>query len=280
MSQPLPPPSRKRPLWVNAVRLFGFGAGTYLLVVLVMKCFETTLIHMPQGADSWTRKPERVDDVTFTATDGNTIHAWWVPPPPGSRRVLLYCHGNGGNLSHRGSRLTEFQTRFGCGVLMHDYPGYGRSTGWPTEAACHAATDAAFAWLTDTKGFSPGEVVLFGESLGGGVASELATKHPFRGLVMCFTYTTIPDAAAHRYPWLPCHLVMSARFESVNKLPRVKCPVVVMHGTRDAVIPYWQGEALFVAAPEPKAFVRLEGATHCEWTHDERCWQAVRELVR
>ena len=89
-------------------------------------------------------------------------------------------------------------------VIAPEYPGYGKSGGWPVEAACHAATDAAFAWLTDAKGFAPGEVVLFGESLGGGVASKLATEHPVRGLVMCCTYTTMPDAAAHRYWWLPC----------------------------------------------------------------------------
>jgi pimeloyl-ACP methyl ester carboxylesterase len=275
-----PPPPRKRPFWVKTLRMLGVVTGTYLLVVLVTKCFETTLIHMPSGPDSWNRQPERVEDATFTSSDGNTIHAWWLPPPDGSRRVLLYCHGKGGNLSHRGKMLTEFQTRLGCGVLVFDYPGYGKSTGWPVEAACHAATDAAFAWLTETKGYAPGEVLLFGESLGGGVASELATKRPVRGLVLSGTYTSLPDAAAYRYPWLPCHLVMSARFESVKKLPNVTCPVLVMHGTEDRTIPYWQGEALFAAANQPKEFIRLDGAGHCEWTHDERCWQAVRALVK
>ena len=275
-----PPPPRRRPFWVKVLRMLGIVTGTYLLVVLVMKCFETTLIHMPQGADSWSRPPERVEDATFTAADGNAIHAWWLPPPEGARRVVLYCHGNGGNLSHRGKMLTEFQKQVDCGVLIFDYPGYGKSSGWPVEAACHAATDAAFAWLTESKGYAPGEVVLFGESLGGGVASELATKHPVRGLVMCCTYSSVPDAAAHRYPWLPCHLVMSARFESVNKLPRVNCPVVVMHGTEDRTIPFWQGEALFAAANEPKEFIRLDGCGHCEWTHDEQCWQGVRKLVK
>ena len=274
-----PPPPPERPFWVKALRMLALVTGTYLLVVLVMKCFETTLIHMPQGADSWSRTPERVEDATFASADGNTIHAWWLPPPDGSRRVLLYCHGNGGNLSHRGAMLTEFQKRLGCGVLVFDYPGYGKSTGWPVEAGCHAATDAAFGWLT-AKGFRPEEVVLFGESLGGGVASELATKHAVRGLVMCCTYSSVPDAAAHRYPWLPCHLVMSAKFESVKKLPNVTCPVVVIHGTDDRTIPYRQGEVLFAVANEPKEFVSLGGCGHCEWTHDERCWQAVRGLLR
>jgi hypothetical protein len=264
---------------VKVARLLGFATGAYLVVVVVMKCFETTLIHMPQGADSWSKKPDRAEDVTFRSADGQNIHAWWLPPPASSRRVLMYCHGNGGNLSHRGRIIEEFQAKLGCGVLIYDYPGYGKSTGQPIEAACHASTDAAFAWLL-TQGFSPGEVVLFGESMGGGVASELATKHAVRGLVMCYTYTSIPDAAAHRYPWLPCHAMMSAQFESVKKLPRVSCPVVVMHGTADRTIPYWQGEALYAAANEPKQFIGLDGAPHCEWRHDERCWQAVRGLFR
>lgn len=274
-----PPPPRRRPFWVKAIRLLGFVTGVYLLVVLVAKCFETTLIHMPSGPDSWSRKPDPVEDITCTSADGNTIHAWWLPPPDGTRRVLLYCHGNGGNLSHRGAMLTEFHNKLGCGVLLFDYPGYGKSTGWPTEAPCHAATDAAFEWLLG-KGFAPDELVLFGESLGGGVASELATKHPVRGLVLCGTYTTIRDAAAHRYPWLPCHAVMSATFDSKAKLSRVNCPVVVMHGTADRTIPFWQGEALFAAANEPKEFVRLDDCGHCEWAHDLRCWQAVARLLR
>lgn len=281
MSQPPPPPARKRPLWVKALRLLGFVAGTYLLVVLVMKCFETTLIHMPSGPESWSPPPtDRFRDVTADAADGNRIHMWWLPPPEGNpRRVLLYCHGNGGNLSHRGPTMAEMQKQLGCGVLVFDYPGYGRSTGWPAEAACHAATDAAFGWLTETQGYAAEEIVLFGESLGGGVASELATKHPVRGLVLCCTYTTIQDAAAYRYPWLPCHLAMSNRYDTVGKLPRVNCPVLVMHGTEDRTIPYRQGEALFAAANEPKRFIKLEGAGHCECCTDE-AWAAVRELVR
>ena len=138
---------------------------------------------------------------------------------------------------------------------------------------------AAFAWLTNTQGYKPDEVVLFGESLGGGVASDLATKHPVKGLVLCGTYTTIRDAAAYRYPWVPCHLVMSATFDSRSKLPQVHCPVLVMHGTDDRTIPYWQGEALYAAANEPKRFIRLEGCGHCEWCRDDT-WAAVRELVR
>lgn len=278
MSLQPPPPPRNRPFWVKALRMLGFVIGTYLAVVLVAKCFETRLIHMPSDSADWSPNPALVEDVTFPSADGNTIHAWWLPPPAGSRRVVLYCHGKAGNLSHRGGLMQEFQKQLGCGVLQFDYPGYGKSTGWPVEEACHAATDAAFDWLT-AKGFAPGEVVLFGESLGGGVASELATKQPVRGLVMCCTYTTIRDAAAHRFFWLPCHQVMSARFDSLGNMPRVNCPVVVIHGTADDTIPCGQGEALFEAANEPKRLVRLEGARHCQWCYPES-WQAVRELLR
>jgi hypothetical protein len=175
--------------------------------------------------------------------------------------------------------MVEMQKQLGCGVLVFDYPGYGKSSGWPTEASCHAATAAAFGWLTKTKGYAVGEVVLFGESLGGGVASELATKQPVKGLVMCCTYTSVPDAAAYRYPWLPCHLVMSAKFDSRSKLPQVHCPVLVMHGTDDRTIPYWQGEELFATANEPKRFIRIDGCGHCEWCNAET-WAAVGELLQ
>lgn len=278
---PQPPSKRKRPLWVAALRLVALAAALYLLVCVAAKLNEVTLVHSPRsGPDEWSPPPTPdIADVTFTAPDGNSIHAWWLPPPGGTKRVILYCHGKGGNLSHRGGVMADLQTQLGCGVLQFDYPGYGKSGGWPTEEACYAAAEAAMAWLADVKGVPAGEVVLFGESLGGGVASELAVRHPVRGLALVFTFTTLPDAAAHRFPFLPCHLLMSTRFDSVGKLPLVSCPVVVVHGTADDRIPYPQAEALFAAANEPKRLVRLDGAGHCEWL-DPEVWAALRELVR
>lgn len=267
-------------MWLSVFRVLCVLAGSYLLVVLVIKCFETTLIHMPSGPDNWSTKPDGVEDVTIATADGNVIHAWWLPPTEtGLNTVLLYAHGKGGNLSHRGAMMVEFQKQLGCGVLQFDYPGYGRSTGWPTEQACHTATNAAFAWLIAQKGYEPGDVMLFGESLGGGVAAELAAKQPVKGLILCCTYTSMPDAAAHRFPWLPCHLVMSARFPTERTLPRVSCPVLVIHGTADDRIPYWQGERLYSAANEPKRFVRLDGAGHCQWSTPDT-WRELREMMR
>ena len=275
-----PPPPRKRPLWLRAVRLLGFVSGLYLVVVVVFKCFETTLVHFPvSGPDDWTPPPAGTEELTLSAADGNTIHAWWLPPPEGApRQAVLYAHGKGGNLSHRGAAAAEMRTQLGCGVFLFDYPSYGKSTGWPTEAACYAVGEAALGWLKE-KGIPADEVVLFGESLGGGVAAELAVWHPPRALVLCSTYTSLPDAATHRYPWLPCHLLMSNRFDTAGKLPRLTCPVVVTHGTADGTIPYRQGERLYAAANEPKEFVSLTGGGHGDWSRAET-WAAVRKAMR
>jgi pimeloyl-ACP methyl ester carboxylesterase len=256
-----------------------FLGGLYAALVASVKAFETTLVHSPRGGpESWEPKPtDRIEDVTFSA-DGRTVHAWWLPPPSPERPVVLYCHGKGGNLSNRGRVMTELQHRLGCGVLQFDYPGYGKSDGFPTEPACYAAADAALDWL-QAADIPADRVVLLGESLGGGVAVELASRRDCRAVVLVCTYTTLPAAAATRFWFLPCDALMSNRFDSVAKLKRVKCPVLVAHGTADDRIPFAQGEALFAAANEPKRFVRLDGCGHGGWN----ClafFTAAREFVR
>ncbi len=268
----------RRPFWLHAVRLVALVAGLYVAIVVVFKFFETTLVHTPSGSDDWSAPPTGTVELTLTAADGNTIHAWWLPPPDGSRRAILYAHGKGGNLSHRGHCAADLRANLGCGVLLFDYPSYGRSTGEPTEAACYAAGEAALAWLI-TNGFPMSDVTFFGESLGGGVAAELAVRHPPRALVLCSTYTSLPDAAAYRFWWLPCHLMMSTRFDSVGKLPRVRCPVLVVHGTADTTIPYSQGQGLYEAANEPKAMLTLDRYGHCDWQRAET-WDAMRKTMR
>lgn len=252
--------------------------GLYLVVLSLTKLFENNLVYRGMKADVGWRSPptSRCQDVSLTSADGTSIHAWWLPPESGeTNRVVLLSHGNGANLSYRSQLMTDLQTHLKCGVLQFDYPGYGKSGGEPTEAGCYAAAEAAHAWLTGTKGVPADQIILHGESLGGGVATELATRHPARALVLHSTFTSLPAAAKARFWFLPCHMLMSNRFDSLSKLDRVKCPVFVCHGTIDRTVPFAQAEEMFRAAGEPKRFVRRDGRGHNDPLEPE----VLRELA-
>jgi fermentation-respiration switch protein FrsA (DUF1100 family) len=158
--------------------------------------------------------------------------------------------------------LPNLEQGLGLSLLVFDYPGYGRSGGSPSEAGCYAAADAAYAWLMETGRVPAEEIVLYGESLGGGVAVDVASRRPHRALVLVKTFTTLPDVGQGQFPWLPVRWVMRNRFDSLAKIGRCRRPVFVAHGTDDGLVPYALGRRLYDAANEPKAFVAVDGATH------------------
>jgi fermentation-respiration switch protein FrsA (DUF1100 family) len=147
-------------------------------------------------------------------------------------------------------------------VLIFDYPGYGRSTGQPTEAGCYAAGEACWTWLTETKQVPPEQVILHGESLGGATAIDLASRHPCRAVVTRGAFSSFPDIAQHAVPWLPARWLVRNQMDNAGKIGKVAAPVVIAHGTADEVVPFSQGERLFAAAREPKRLVPLHGFGH------------------
>jgi fermentation-respiration switch protein FrsA (DUF1100 family) len=264
MSTPPPrPPFRRRARRFVLLRLLLLGI-VYIGVVLVFLALETSLVFRPDtAAESWS-KPENPNtrDVSLVSADGTALHGWWLPPADPAAGAVLVAHGNGGNITHRGRMAADLNRVLGAGVLLFDYPGYGKSEGKPSEKGCYAAGEAAYRWLTDGAKVPANRVVLLGESLGGGTAVELATRHDHRALVLVFTFTSLPAVAKFHYPWLPTHTLMRTRFDNLSKMGRCTRPVFVAHGTADEVVPFAHGEALFAAAKEPKAFLRLEGFTH------------------
>lgn len=256
-----PPATRRR--WPRSVgRWAVFLALLWLGAVVVLKALENQLVYFPlRAAESWEPPPDpQTQDVWLTSSDGTKLHAWFLPHDgPGA---VLVSHGNGGNLSHRGTLMKNLHRHLGRSVLAYDYPGYGKSDGRPTEAGCYLAGEAAHRWLTDERKVPADRVVLLGESLGGGVAVELATRHDHEALVLMFTFTSLPAAASCHYPWVPCGLLMANRFDNLSKIGRLTRPVFITHGTADEVIPFRQGEELFAAANEPKRFLPIQGATH------------------
>lgn len=262
----VPPPTRRT--WKRRLlRLGVFLLVLYGVLLVIFKSLENRLVYFPTTADeAWLPPPsERVQDVQMTTQAGEGIHGWWLPTDdPTPTGAILICHGNGGNLSHRGRMMADLTKATGLPVLIFDYPGYGKSTGKPSEGGCYDAGLAAVRWLFD-RGIPAANVVLLGESLGGGVATELATTLPPRALVLVKTFTSLPAAARWHYPFLPAHTLMSNRFDTLSKLPKLTCPVFIAHGTADRVVPFAHAEQLFAAANEPKRFLRLEGQDHNAW---------------
>jgi fermentation-respiration switch protein FrsA (DUF1100 family) len=236
----------------------------YVGVVLVLLALEKSLVFYPASpAESWeTPVDPRTQDVWFTDAIGAKLHGWWLPPNNPGAGAVLVAHGNGGNVSGRGALAWNLHRTLDAGVLLFDYPGYGKSEGKPDEAGCYSSGDAAFKWLTEVAKIPSNQIVLLGESLGGGTAVELATRHEHRALVLVFTFTSLPAAAKFHYPWLPTQWLMRTRFDNLAKIKQCPRPVFIAHGTADEVIPFHHGETLFAAANEPKEFFPMGGATH------------------
>jgi uncharacterized protein len=249
--------------WVRSALYLVVG---YVGLVSMLLFFENWLVYHPTTtAQHWQPPPpgEDIQDVQLTSADGTRIHAWWCPAKD-SDLALLYCHGNAGNLSHRGPSSVKLRDLLGVSVLIVDYPGYGKSEGRPTEKGCCQAADSAYAWLTDEKQIAPKKIVLYGASLGGGVVTDLASRKDHRALVLVKTFTSVPDVASELYWWLPApkRMIMSNRFDSLSKIGACHRPVFIAHGTADTLIPYTHGKKLFEAANEPKRFYSMPEANH------------------
>ena len=204
------------------------------------------------------------ENVRLHTADGFALHGWYVPHA-GAEQVLLFFHGNAGNISHRRASLAIFH-RLGLNVLMIDYRGYGQSEGSPTEHGLYRDAAAAWTYLINEKGFSENNLVVFGRSLGGAVAVDLASKVTARGLILESTLSSSRDFAHLVLPVLSRLIYMRFDFASVAKMPKVKAPVLVLHSPDDEIMPFELGERVFKAANEPKSFVRMRGG-HNDGVH-------------
>jgi fermentation-respiration switch protein FrsA (DUF1100 family) len=248
----------------------------------VLRALENALLYRPiRAVEEWLPPPnDRVEDIELITAEGTRIHAWWCPtegwhPEQGA---VLYSHGNAGNLSHRAEGIARWQQHMGEAVLIYDYPGYGKSTGRPSEPGCYAAAHAGYDWLTGDKQVAPERILLYGGSLGGAVAVDLASRRPYRAMVLVSTFTSIPDMARIVYPWLPTRWLIRNRFDSLSKIARCRRPLFIAHGTGDRLIPFSQGQRLFAAANEPKQFFPMSGYDHYHSPGPE-FYQVLREFL-
>jgi uncharacterized protein len=222
----------------------------------------------------WEPKGLRYEDVWFSAKDGTRLHAWYCPCDK-PRAVLLYAHGNGGNLSYEGGLLRYFQEDLQVCSLIFDYRGYGRSEGVPTVEGVLEDARAARTILARRAAIKETQIVLMGRSLGGAVVIQLAAESAPRGLIVESAFSSLRDAAAYHYPKL-AWLVPAAKLDSATQIARFKGPLLQSHGDADRTIPYSLGEKLFKAANEPKRFVTIPGGDH----NDARTIEYTAELAR
>jgi len=239
--------------------------------------FENRLVYhpVPYPVGDWQPAGLQFEDAEFVAADGTELHGWYVPHS-NPRGVVLFLHGNAGNISGRAELLRRMHG-LALSVLALDYRGYGRSHGSPDEAGVIADAQAARAWLAEKARVHQSELILWGESLGAGVAVELATQGA-RGLVLENAFTSLPDVGAHHYPWMPVHFLMRNRMRSIDKIGQYTGPLLQAHGDADTVIPYKLGRRLYEAANEPKEFVTLAGGDHND-ARSSRFWQAVERFL-
>jgi len=208
------------------------------------------------------------EDVCFQTKDGLRLNGWFFAARNNSSRaglVVLVCHGNGGNISHRLGTCDALLST-GVNVFVFDYRGYGRSQGRPSEEGTYLDAQAAYQWLRQ-KGFPGTNILVHGESLGGGVGAELALREAIGGLVLLSTFTSIPDIGAELFPWLPVRLLAKIKYETHRKLPQIHVPVLVMHSRMDRLVGFQHSEQNFAAANEPKLLHELRGG-HNEMLND------------
>ncbi|MBN2218639.1 MAG: alpha/beta hydrolase [Pirellulales bacterium] len=258
-------PDAKRPSWLMRWRYAFYAAGLLLLAWWLLMWLERSMIFFPSRYPSgeWNPSALTFEDAFFTAADGTRLHGWHAHRE-NPRAVILYCHGNAGNITHRAEILRILHGRVGASVLMFDYRGYGRSEGKPSEHGLLADARAARAWLAEREGIDPSDVVLMGRSLGGAVAVDLAAADGARGLVLESTFTSIPDMAAYHYPALPVRGLLRTRFDSLSKIANYHGPLLASHGDADTLVPMENGQKLFEAANQPKQFIRLGDRGHNE----------------
>jgi uncharacterized protein len=231
----------------------------YVVVLVGVYTAQDRLVYVGAGLAT-SRTPAEIglayEPLTLT-TDTIAITGWFIPAPAARGTVLLF-HGNGSTMScciqHA---LLFYQANFN--TLLIDYRGYGASAGTPTEHGLYADAEAAWRYLTETRGVAPQTIVIAGQSLGGGVATWLAARYQAGGLILDSTFTSLVDIGARQYPFLPVRLLSRNRFPSLDRIGDLRVPVLILHSRDDALIAYAHAEQLYAAAPNPKTLVALRG---------------------
>ena len=245
--------------------------GLLVIVVYFMQGGMLYLAEVPGRALTMTPTDVGMDyqDVSIETTDGVTLHGWFIAGR--SSQVLLFFHGNAGNISHRLDSIEQFQD-LGLSVLIIDYRGYGQSEGRTTEKGIYRDADAAWNYLIESRGLVASNIIIFGRSLGASVASRLAMEHQPLALILESSFTSVPDIAQNLYPWLPVRWLSRLSHATRDYVRDVRCPVLVVHSRDDEIIPFHHSEAIFESANEPRTLLAIRGTHNDAFLRDERTY--------
>lgn len=253
--------------WDQATRCFVIVSVGVVLAVAALLLFEDRFVFHPtrQPLTAWLPEGLGVVECTFRARDGTRLHGWWHPGEglgdSHKRPVLLWFHGNAGNITHRAENLRAL-VELGLAVFVFDYRGYGRSEGKPSEVGLYLDGEAAYQHLTSELGVAPERVVCFGRSLGAAVAAHVALRAKPAGLIMESPFESVGAMVRKTSVLRVLVPLLRNRFDNVAKVQQLRVPLLVIHGVRDELVPFAQGRAVFEAAREPKEFFSIEGAGH------------------
>ena len=248
---------------------------------LFVRWFEWRSVFVPSRAMSGDPSQEGLafEDVFFMTEDAKLLHGWWIPHPA-ARGTVLYCHGNAGNIGGRVGLCRDLH-RLRVNLFIFDYRGYGRSKGWPTEQGTYRDARAAYEVVRARYGDAEDPpVIVYGASLGGAVASQLALDKPVRGVVVESSFPSAADVGDVLYPWLPVRAICIFRYDAARRLARVNAPKLLASSRDDQLIPFELGMRLYDAAAPPKQFVELRGP-HDEagWNETPAYWAALERFV-
>ena len=221
---------------------------TWVLLALLIYFFQPKLIFFPHNELEATPAliSLQYEDISLTTTDNEVLNAWWIPHHE-AKATLLFLHGNAGNISHRLDSINVFH-QLGLSVLIIDYRGYGHSTGEPSEQGTYIDAETAWHYLITEKDIESDNIIIFGRSLGGAVATWLAEKQPPAGLIVESSFTSIADMGKHYYPYLPTSLLARIKYSSIDRIANIKTPTLFIHSKYDEIIPYKYGKQLFSEA--------------------------------
>lgn len=252
------PVLKKRPVRIG-LRVVGYILVIYVLLCVGMYFMQEIFIYVPNRNVQSDPSAVGIDfeDIYLEVPGGGKINAWYMPAE-NSRRALLFCHGNGGNMAWRLQYYTLFHD-LGFNLLTFDYRGYGRSEGSPSEENTYEDARAAWKYLVEDKGFSPEDTVIYGRSLGGGVAARLAFEKKPGALALESTFTSMADKAREMMPFLPVSLILKHEYPTKEIIGKMECPVLILHSPEDDLIPFSHGRTNFALAKDPKKFVEVSG---------------------
>lgn len=231
----------------------------YVTLAIVLFSMQSMFLYKPVREVTYTPEDIGIDfeNVTLETTDGVKLNAWYIPAKD-TKMTMLFCHGNGGNITHRLDSINLFN-KLGLNCFIFDYRGYGQSEGKTTEQGTYTDAVAAYNWLTQTRNISAEEIILFGRSLGGSVAVHTAAEVKVRSLVIESCFTSYVDMGKKFYPYMPIRWFARFKYDTIGYLKKVQCPVMIIHSRGDEIIPFEFGLELYEAANEPKKFVEIYG---------------------